>query len=258
LETGLVCLLLNVGAMSTLDPRRHTPSSSTYNVACVRGATLAVVLATSLTGLGLAACSSNDPGSVNSIGNPGGVMPPGNPAPTNPPPPPPGPGAMDSGKPPMPHSDAGATDSGTPQHEAGEAAAALDSGGPEVLPGGQTVASFTLLNTAITNVIDGSPVPGYDPITTGALISSAQVGNQLSVRANTIPSIVGSVLFDYGGIQHTESSAPYTMCGDNGQGTITNCNLGRGTYILTATPYDQANAQGNAGTPLSISFTIGQ
>ncbi len=122
--------------------------------------------------------------------------------------------------------------------------------------GGLTVATLTLLNTAITNVVQGAPVPGYDPLVDGTTFSLATVGTQLSIRANTEPSPTGSVSFQYDGTQHTENALPYTLCGDNGAGTITNCNIAAGAHTLTVTPYTAANLGGTAGAPLTINFTV--
>jgi hypothetical protein len=117
--------------------------------------------------------------------------------------------------------------------------------------------SFTLLDTSITNVVQGSPVAGFDPIANNATISTGTVGTQLSIRANTVPSPLGSVEFSLDGTTHTENSLPYTLCGDNGAGTITNCNITAASHELTGTPYSAANLGGTAGTALTIKFTVG-
>jgi hypothetical protein len=123
-------------------------------------------------------------------------------------------------------------------------------------PAGPAVISMTLLDTSITNVVQGSPVTGYDPIKDGSIISLATVGTNLSVRANLNVATIGSVGFAYSATTHTENTTPYVLCGDNGAGTITNCNLTAGTYKITATPYSAANLGGTAGTPLTITFTL--
>ena len=61
--------------------------------------------------------------------------------------------------------------------------------------GNQGVVSFTLINAA-TN----QPIAGFDPISNGTSIDFADIGtDQLSIRANTITSIVGSVVFNLQG-----------------------------------------------------------
>ena len=142
-----------------------------------------------------------------------------------------------------------ASDAGNPT-DGGDANAGGDSAS------GISVVSVTLLDTSITNVVQGSPVAGYDPIANNATISQATVGTQLSIRANTNPSPTGSVNFSLDGTNHTESSLPYTLCGDDGAGTITNCNITQATHTLTVTPYSAAALGGDAGTPLTITFTL--
>ena len=125
-----------------------------------------------------------------------------------------------------------------------------DGGGPP---------DFTLVNTTITTDIDGSPVTGFDPIAPGAKFNLEQVGSALSIRANTVPALVGSVAFALDATYtHTENTAPYFLCSDNGAGVITSCAsvLTVGSHTLTATPYSAASLGGDAGAPFTVSFTI--
>lgn len=118
---------------------------------------------------------------------------------------------------------------------------------------------FTLVDTTITTAIDGTPVTGFDPIAPGATINLAKVGSALSVRANTVPALVGSVAFALDATYtHTENTAPYFLCSDNGAGTITSCAsvLTVGLHTLTATPYTAASLGGDAGAPITLTFTI--
>jgi hypothetical protein len=133
--------------------------------------------------------------------------------------------------------------------------AATDSAGE----GSVTGNDFTLIDTAITTVVDGSPVANFDPIPPGATINLAHVGTALSIRANTVPALVGSVAFALDATYtHTESTAPYTLCSDNGAGVVTSCAsiLTVGLHTLTATPYSAAALGGDAGAPFSLTFTI--
>jgi len=125
--------------------------------------------------------------------------------------------------------------------------------------GGPTSMSFTLLDTTITTVIDGSPVAGYDPIAQNATINLVVTGSALSIRANPVMTPVGSIAFALDATYtHTENTAPYTLCSDNGAGTVTSCAsiLTVGKHTLTATPYSLAGAAGTAGTPATLDFTI--
>lgn len=130
-----------------------------------------------------------------------------------------------------------------------------DAGGPVDATAAPTVTSVSLLDTSITNVLGGSPVTGFDPMKNASTISAAAVGALLSIRANT-PAVLGSAEFNLDGTKHTENGAPYTLCGDNGGGTITNCNITLGAHSLTVTPYSAANLGGTAGTPLTVTFTL--
>jgi hypothetical protein len=55
----------------------------------------------------------------------------------------------------------------------------------------------------------------------------------------------------------TENDAPYSLFGDSG-GNYDGSNLTVGSYTLTATPYNEPEASGNSGNPLTINFTVQQ
>lgn len=125
--------------------------------------------------------------------------------------------------------------------------------------GAVSAPDFTLIDTTITTVIDGTPVTGFDPIAPDATINLATVGPALSIRANTVPALVGSVALALDATYtHTENAAPYFLCSDNGAGTITSCAsvLTVGLHTLTATPYSAASLGGDAGAPITLTFTI--
>lgn len=67
----------------------------------------------------------------------------------------------------------------------------------------------------------------------------------LNIRANTTPETVGSVVFSDGTNTIVDNSAPYEF-------PITSA----GSYMLTATPYSEADGGGTAGTPLTVTFTV--
>ena len=155
-------------------------------------------------------------------------------------------------------SDAG-TSSGDATTEGGDGVIDIDAPADSMGDGGTTTADFTLVDTTITTIINGSPVTGFDPIASGATINLGQVGSALSIRANTVPALVGSVAFALDATYtHTESTAPYFLCSDNGAGVITSCAsvLTVGSHTLTATPYSAASLGGDAGAPFTVSFTI--
>jgi glucose/arabinose dehydrogenase len=122
----------------------------------------------------------------------------------------------------------------------------------------QAVTSLTLIN-ADTDL----PIAGYDPLPDGATLNLATLPTRnLSIRANTNPATVGSVRFTYDGDANykVESLAPYAIAADNGfLNGNPNYNAwtpALGSHTLTVTPYTQGSASGNAGTPLTIAFTV--
>lgn len=126
---------------------------------------------------------------------------------------------------------------------------------PPALAG--VVQNFTLINTA-----SNQPIPGFDPIQNGAIIDlDALPTSQLSIRANTNPSTVGSVIFDLSGAQsrtEIDNNSPYALFGDNNgnfEAWIPTPQKGQ-NYTLTATPFSEANGSGQAGEDLTISFSF--
>jgi PKD repeat protein len=114
------------------------------------------------------------------------------------------------------------------------------------------VASFTL--------VESGPNSDLLTLANNLQISSSTVqGKNLNIRANTNPSIVGSVYFTLSGpITRTqlENTAPYALLGDN-SGTFLGQPFPNGTYSLTAIAYSGSNRSGNTLGTLSLSFSIG-
>ncbi|MCS4435325.1 choice-of-anchor tandem repeat GloVer-containing protein [Aquiflexum gelatinilyticum] len=114
-----------------------------------------------------------------------------------------------------------------------------------------SITGFTLINAGtdadILTVIDGLQ------------ISLNQVqGLSLNIRANTNPSVVGSVYLTISGPVNrtsTENVAPYALFGDN-NGNYSGRTLPEGTYTLTARAYSASNRGGTAGILSSIQFSI--
>lgn len=114
----------------------------------------------------------------------------------------------------------------------------------------QSVQSLTLINA--------------DADTDIGLLEDGQVLNlatlptvNLSVRANTSPSTVGSVRFAYDGNANfqTENVAPYALRGDS-NGDYGSWTPTLGTHTLTANPFSAAKAGGTAGAALTVVFTV--
>ena len=96
-------------------------------------------------------------------------------------------------------------------------------------------------------------------LTNGLQISQAQVqGISLNIRANAVPSVVGSVFLTLSGpvnASTTENVAPYALFGDT-NGNYKGRTLPIGNYTMTATAYSGTNRGGIAGTTSSIQFSI--
>jgi uncharacterized protein YjdB len=96
-------------------------------------------------------------------------------------------------------------------------------------------------------------------LTDGMQISQSQVqGLSLNIRANTDPSVVGSVYMTISGPVNrtiTENRAPYALFGDN-NGNYSGRTLPVGTYTLTARAHSASNRGGTAGIVSSIQFSI--
>lgn len=116
---------------------------------------------------------------------------------------------------------------------------------------GMTISSYTLVN-ADTN-------RDLLTITPGMTLNLAALPRNLNIRANT-NAITASVELNLTGTQtHFESQnvIPYSLFGDF-QGNYFNWTPTpiAGVYTLTATPFTAANGGGQAGTALTISFTL--
>jgi hypothetical protein len=111
------------------------------------------------------------------------------------------------------------------------------------------VASFTLIN-ADTDVPLG-------PLAHGQTINLAQLPTaNVNIRADTAEPI-GSIRFDFDGQLsfRIENTGPYALFGDT-DGNYRAGSLSVGNHMLAATPFSQRNANGTAGSPLSIEFTV--
>ncbi|WP_157370291.1 fibronectin type III domain-containing protein [Aquiflexum balticum] len=113
------------------------------------------------------------------------------------------------------------------------------------------VKSFTLIDASNNNEIL--------EISDGMKIDSELIQNlNLNMRANTSPTIVGSLFMSITGpITHstTENVAPYALFGDS-NGNYSGRPFSTGDYTLTATPYQEANKGGMEGETISIKFSI--
>lgn len=124
-------------------------------------------------------------------------------------------------------------------------------GGNDTIVGSDmAVVSYTLVN-AETNA-DIGPLNDGDEIDYTALGTS-----DISIRANTSPEEVGSVVFSFRGASsfRTENVYPYALGGDI-NGDYWTVEIPNGDYTLTATPYSESQAGGDEGDALTISFSV--
>ena len=125
------------------------------------------------------------------------------------------------------------------------------------LPVVPKVNSFSLMHPG-----NAGSVPGYDPLTNGAVFNLLVTGTNLNIRANTAPSTdFGSVVWNLNGAttgNQIEDDQPWALFGD-ASGSYNSGQFNLGVHSLTATPYDGnggAGGGGTAGNPLTISFTV--
>jgi len=136
----------------------------------------------------------------------------------------------------------------------GVALSALAAAPPPVRPGEPAVTGFTLINADTDQ-----PVPGFDPIENGTVLSLAALPTRrLNIRANTQPEKVGSVLFVLDGRprDRAEWRAPYALFGDATKGDYEAWTPPAGEHTLSAIPYEHADARGQAGRALTLVFYV--
>ncbi|WP_018612863.1 Kelch repeat-containing protein [Segetibacter koreensis] len=111
------------------------------------------------------------------------------------------------------------------------------------------VTNFTLVNTTTKQ---------ETALYNGIAINLVTSGKTLSIRANTSPAKVGSVVFNLSGPQsktQTESYLPYALFGDK-NGLYNPWTPAVGSYTLKATPYPLSAGAGTAGTALTVNFMV--
>lgn len=102
-------------------------------------------------------------------------------------------------------------------------------------------------------VIDTSTNQEVKTLAQGDQINLADTP-KFTIRAQSSGD-TNSVRFQTQGIDHTESSAPYSMTG-NVLHTYNSWDVSPGTYQITVTPYSRNNAQGEVGTPIALTFQV--
>lgn len=120
-----------------------------------------------------------------------------------------------------------------------------------------TPSVISIQRLALMNADSGAPVPGFETMASGVVLTLSQLPRRLNIRAYTSPESVGSVRFGINEITtfRLESVAPYALAGDTG-GVYNHWPVSPGTYILSATPYSSASGTGTAGTPLTLQIIV--
>ncbi|RNC90255.1 MAG: PKD domain-containing protein [Allomuricauda sp.] len=113
------------------------------------------------------------------------------------------------------------------------------------------VIGFTLVNaTSNADILE---------LSNNLQIESSQTnGLNLNIRANTNPTVVGSVRLELQGPVtniRLENVAPYALFGDN-SGNYLGTPLPEGDYTISATSFDGPNQTGAEGATVSIAFSI--
>jgi hypothetical protein len=164
------------------------------------------------------------------------------------------------------HSDGGNSSSSSGSSGGGSSGSSTGGGGSSSGDGGSTsfgnvtVATFTLINAAITTDPTGEPINGFDPMANETTFDLAVVGKDLSIRVDP-PQVqaVGSMAFALDAtFTYVADTSPYSLCGDDGKGKFNPCPLSVGKHTLTVTTYpptifeftvvDSSADAGDAGT----------
>lgn len=111
----------------------------------------------------------------------------------------------------------------------------------------QSVQKFLLINadtdTVVKELINGTTIDISD-------------GTNYTIQAVTSPDVVGSVLFRINNKNRSDSSAPYAVYRDDGNGNFYPTNFEAGDYTLVATPFAMTRVIGLKGQSKTVSFSI--
>jgi hypothetical protein len=111
------------------------------------------------------------------------------------------------------------------------------------------VEQFTLINA--DNGMD------IMPLTEASTVNVDVLPPHLTVRADTDPPMVGSVVLQVdSGMPYTDNTAPYVITTENAPNNYQPWTPLPGSHMITATPYSAANMGGVVGAPLSVTFTL--
>jgi hypothetical protein len=121
---------------------------------------------------------------------------------------------------------------------------------PEPIPTAAAVTGFMLVNADTDADIR--------PLVSGSVIDlTALPTKRVNIRAITNSAPIGSVQFGLDGNDRymVERTAPFSLAGDD-SGDYKPWTPSAGSHDLRATPWSEADARGQAGTPYSIQFSV--
>ena len=105
-------------------------------------------------------------------------------------------------------------------------------------------------------LVDADTDKDIRPVQDMAVLDLSQLPPNLSMRVDTDPEVVGSVVFRIdAGAPRTENMAPYSITPHTGP-NITPMMLALGAHTVNATAFDMPNGMGRPGEPLEIDFTL--
>jgi hypothetical protein len=120
------------------------------------------------------------------------------------------------------------------------------------------MAEHAVTRFVLVNAETDQPIAEFDPLKDGTVINLRKLPTrELNIRAVTSPEVTGSVRFALDGNEsyRVEDTAPYALAGDH-LGDYSAWTPAIGKHTLTATPYTEQGAAGEAGTPLRIVFEV--
>ncbi|MFA9392422.1 MAG: sugar-binding protein [Prolixibacteraceae bacterium] len=118
----------------------------------------------------------------------------------------------------------------------------------QVNAAGQVI-SFTLMNADTNEEIT--------VIQNTTVLNLYSLSENLNIRANTNGEPVGSVVFDWDGVEKfkIETTAPYALGGDDA-GSYRPFEISTGQHVLKGTAYSEAGGNGTAGETILVAFNV--
>jgi hypothetical protein len=115
-----------------------------------------------------------------------------------------------------------------------------------------------IISVQLVDVITACSVLNIDTTDDNVIINLATLTTTSLTLVTKTSSDVESVKFGLNSNENysTESTAPYSMCGNDGLDLVACPWIAIGTYTLTMTPYSNEDAYGIAGTARRVTISI--